>query len=250
MIYSLVKNSKTPLEIYVFNGTHNSVEPMNAEPFLAPMSLKAKYTNVTEFSNYRFIIPELCKYAGRAIYVDSDMLALGDINELFNAPMNGHAMLAKRDAYGGSSEPRWGLSVTLFDCEKCRFDLDAYVDEIHRGAYTMTDLHQMTGKFLALHPFSLGEIDPAWNVFDYYDDKTKLIHYTNLLSQPWKFPGHRFEGLWRKYFDEARQAGIVSERDVELSKLRAYARQDITGTVPSRSVLARGKRLAKRLLSR
>src|SRR3954469_8791635 len=76
--YSLRKNSKRDLRVFVFNGTHNAVEPPTGEPFPAPMSLKAKYTNVTEFSNYRFLIPQLCNYEGRAIYLDSDMVALAD----------------------------------------------------------------------------------------------------------------------------------------------------------------------------
>src|SRR4051794_7516378 len=87
-IYSLRKNSNRLLELNVFNGTHNSIEPVDrGEPFLAPMSLKAKYTNTTEFSNYRFLIPQLCNHTGRAIYADSDMIALGDIGELFDADM-------------------------------------------------------------------------------------------------------------------------------------------------------------------
>jgi hypothetical protein len=141
--YSLKKHSRRDLEIYVFNGTHNAVEPPNGEPFVAPMSLKAKYTSVTEFSNYRFLIPQLCNYEGRAIYVDSDMIALADIGELFDADMGGADMLAKGEAYGGSDEAAWGLSVTLFDCEKCRFDLDRYVRETEQGLYAQADRSEL-----------------------------------------------------------------------------------------------------------
>jgi len=226
-IYSLRKNSNRLLELNVFNGTHNAIEPVDrGEPFLAPMSLKAKYTNTTEFSNYRFLIPQLCNHTGRAIYADSDMIALGDIGELFDADMAGADVLIKPGAYLGKAGS-WAPSVALFDCSKCRFDLDRYIEEIERGLYTAGDLHQLTERFLSCHPIRIGSIDPNWNVFDRYDDKTKLIHYTDLLRQPWKFPGHPFGDLWFRYFEEARAAGIVTEQDIELSRLRGYVRQDI-----------------------
>ena len=110
-IYSLRKNSKRELDIYVFNGTHNSVQLNDGEPFLAPMSLRVKYQNITEFSLYRFLIPELCNYQGRAIYIDSDTVCLSDIGELFETPMGDADFLVRRDT--NPDEVLWGLSVML-----------------------------------------------------------------------------------------------------------------------------------------
>jgi hypothetical protein len=89
----------------------------------------------------------------------------------------------------------------------------------------------MSPKFLAAHPFKLGPIDPNWNSFDHFDAGTKLIHYTNLRTQPWKFPGHKHEALWFKYFNEARTAGVISPQDIDKTLSRAYARQDILAPV-------------------
>ena len=227
LMYSLRKHAKDDIDIYVFNGTHNTVEPPQGDPFLAPLSLTAKYANVTEFSNYRFLIPQLCNHEGRAIWLDSDMLALADINELFRTPMNEAAILARKDAYGRSTESRWGLSVALIDCSRVSFDMDRCMAEIQQGDYSYTDLHQMTAAFQRHHPVSLGELDPHWNVFDRCDRQTKLIHYTNLFTQPWKFAGHRCAGIWFRYFAEARTAGVVTDEDIQLSLARAYVRQDI-----------------------
>src|SRR5687767_11117462 len=90
LIHSIKANASAPVDITVFNGTHNSVERENLAPELAPMSLRVKYTNtITEFSQYRYVIPQLCGFEGRAIWLDSDMVCLGDIRELFEADMNG-----------------------------------------------------------------------------------------------------------------------------------------------------------------
>src|SRR6056297_2579541 len=89
LIYSLKKHCSRELDIYVFNGTHNSIEHNDEPPVLANMPLWIKYRNYTEFSNYRFLIPEICNHQGRAIFLDSDMVCLGDIAKFFDQPMDG-----------------------------------------------------------------------------------------------------------------------------------------------------------------
>lgn len=250
LIYSIRKNSRPDVEIYVFNGTHNAVEPVGrGEPYLAPMSLKVKYRNVTEFSNYRYLIPQLCGHEGRAVYLDSDMIAFGDVAELCETPMGDADFLAKAEAYAGTG--RWGLSVMLFDCARCRFDLDLIFDEIDAGKYTLEDFQHMSPKFLSLHPYEIGELDPNWNMFDRHDERTRLIHYTDLYSQPWKFPGHPYGDVWFRYFEEARKAGAVTDRDLHLTSLRNYARQDILKgndpPPPPSPLLSKGRRALGRV---
>jgi lipopolysaccharide biosynthesis glycosyltransferase len=223
LIYSLRKNSKRPLEIWVMNGTHNAIERNDAPPFLAPLSLEMKYRNVTEFSLYRYLIPQMCDYQGRAIYLDSDMICLGDIGELFETPMDDVDFRAVKE-YGNSM---WATSVMLFNCGRCRFELETIFDEIDAGRYSYSDFSRFAGHFLQQRPYAIAELDPVWNEFDRFDSNTKLIHYTDLSRQPWKFPNHPFGELWHQYFKEARDSGLISEEDVKLTLMRAYVRKDI-----------------------
>jgi len=227
LIHSLRKNSQRDMDIYVFNGTHNAIELNDEEPFIAPLSLKLKYQNTTEFSLYRFLIPEICNYQGRAIYVDSDTICLRDIAELFETPMNGADFLTKKGSYAHRGSNLWGLSVMLFDCDKCRFDLKTIFDEIGQGLYTYPDFSRMSELFLSYHQYNIGEMNPNWNVFDYWDNNTSLIHYTNLYTQPWKFSNHPYGELWFEYFKEARESGLITEEDIRLSFARAYVRRDL-----------------------
>lgn len=244
-VYSLRKHTRRPLDVYVINGTHNALELNDGEPFPAPMSLRVKYRNVTEFSLYRYLIPEVCGRQGRAIYIDSDTICLSDIGELFDTPMDGCDFLAKPEAYAGGD--LWGLSVMLIDCGRCRFDLEEVVEEIDHGYYTMTDFSCMSPRFLARHPYRIGRLDPRWNDFDHRDEGTKLIHYTNLLTQPWKYHDHPHGQLWFDYFREARDAGYVTDRDIELSIVRSYVRRDLLeGNSPAvRTSAARPNYLAQ-----
>ncbi|NEO14141.1 MULTISPECIES: glycosyltransferase [unclassified Moorena] len=225
-IYSLRKHSRRELDIYVFNGTHNAIERNDDQPYLAPMSLRVKYRNTTEFSLYRYLIPQLCNYQGKAIYIDSDTICLTDIGELFDTPLDGCDFLAKR-AYSTEAKDLWGLSVMLIDCQKCNFDLETYYNEIEQGLYSYPDLARMSPAFLAHHHYQIGELNPLWNVFDYYDKDTKLIHYTNLYTQPWKSHNHPYGDLWFQYFNEARECGYISENDIDLSFARSYVRRDL-----------------------
>jgi hypothetical protein len=252
-IYSLQKHTQRPLDIYVFNGTHNAIEHNDQPPYLAPLSLRLKYHNITEFSLYRFLIPEICNYQGKAIWIDSDTVCLADIGQLFDTPLNGCNFLAKADAYDGRSAQSWGLSVMLIDCEQTRFELETYYDEIDKGFYSYSDFACMSPAFLKHHPFQVGALDPNWNMFDTYDRTTKLIHYTNLYTQPWKYPNHPFGDLWFTYFQAAQQAGLITEQDIELSLVRNYVRLDLReGNAPNASyfdkLLRLGRRVAKKLL--
>lgn len=228
LIHSLRKHTQRELDVYVFNGTHNAIELNDSEPFLAPMSLRVKYRNATEFSLYRFLIPEVCNHQGKAIYLDSDMVGLADIGKLFDTPMNGCSFLAKKGAYKAySGTDFWGLSVMLIDCEKSKFDLGLTFNEIEHGLYQQTDMMAMSRTFLSHHPYLIGELDPQWNVFDYWDKNTKLIHYTSLYTQPWKYPNHPYGELWFDYFNEAVASGYITKQDINLSVHRSYVRRDL-----------------------
>jgi Glycosyl transferase family 8 len=243
LIYSLHKHTERELDISVFNGTHNAIEREGQTPVLAPLSLELKYRNQTEFSLYRYLIPELCSHQGRAIYLDSDTICQANIGSLFDAPMNECDFLAKREYAEQDGEKMWGLSVMLIDCERTRFPLPEIFNEIDQGLYTYTEFSQMGKNFQTRRLYKIGELDPAWNSFDRADQETKLIHYTNLSTQPWKYPGHPFGKLWFSYLDEAREQGFVSDHDINLTIQRGYARADLRGG----SAAARLGNLLKRL---
>ncbi len=233
LIYSIRKNTRAEVDINVFNGTHDALERNDEAPVRINMSLRAKYLNFTEFSNYRFLIPKLCDFKGRAIFIDSDTICLADLKDLFYMDMQDNDLIAKGGAYGKSGNKRWGLSVMLMDCSKARFDLEKYLDEVEEKKYTYTDFHQLSPDFQRYHPFTIGDLNQQWNDFDHYDANTKIIHYTNLYSQPWKSPGHRFGDLWFGYFEEARQKGFVTDEDINKAVTRSYVRRDLANATNS-----------------
>ena len=229
LIYSLHKHSKRNLDIYVYNGTHNAIEHNQEQPVLAPLSLKLKYRNrTTEFGLYRYLVPQICQHRGKAIYLDSDIVCLTDVGELWDGDLNGFDFLALATAYPETGKCLYRTSVMLIDCKKSRFDLESIFSQVDGDLYSYyPDFIGMSPIFLEHHPHKIGALDPRWNSLDYWNKETKAIHYTDLSTQPWKYHNHPYGDLWFNYFQEAIAAGYVSWQDIHISIERAYVRRDI-----------------------
>lgn len=138
----------------------------------------------TDFSMSRFLVPYLCGYEGTAIFMDCDMLCLGDIAEL--AKFDKHAVSVVKHDYVPREDTKflgavqtkyvkknWS-SVMVFNNELCTA-LTPYSVNTESGLW----LHQF--KWL-MDDFHIGEIPKEWNwLIDEYEglpDNVKLLHYT------------------------------------------------------------------------
>jgi lipopolysaccharide biosynthesis glycosyltransferase len=153
-----------------------------------------------EFSISRWLVPHLCDFEGHAIFMDCDMLVLGDIAELWNqrddhaVKVVKHNHVPKEDIkFLGAKQTRYDRknwsSVMLFNNEKCRPLSKHIVNTMSPGLW----FHQ----FNWLADEDIGEIRGRWNLlvgFDEPDPDVKLIHYTS--GGPW----HGFKDI--DYVDE------------------------------------------------
>ncbi len=172
----------------------------------------------TGFSFYRFAIPEKCGYKGRGIYLDADMVVLGDIADLNSMEMNDYPALARiRDPQTAFT------SVMLMDCDKLKhWKIKEWVALINAGLTSYPGC--MSGGPSGMNHGDFGPLPEVWNHFDHYDDTTQLIHYTNVPTQPWKRAGHPFRGAFLSEMKAAIEDGTVSEKDVlrEIEKKHIY----------------------------
>jgi lipopolysaccharide biosynthesis glycosyltransferase len=163
----------------------------------------------TEFTYSRFLVPHLCGFQGRALFLDNDMLVFGDVRELVELPMESHALRVVQHDYQPTNAvkmygcpqtayPRknWS-SVMLMNCSKLHL-WSKQVVETQTGAY----LH----RFQDIPDEQIGELSPDWNRLDVMDDSTRLIHYTN--GGPWfeDYLDHPHAQIWFQYRDEMRAA--------------------------------------------
>lgn len=143
----------------------------------------------TAFSFSRFLVPWLAGYRGWALFIDADMLCLGDIAELWALRDERRAVQVVKHQHDcepglkfqGMPQTPYGRknwsSVMLFNCERCR----ALTPEFVNSA-TGLELHQ----FRWLADAEIGELPPAWNVLVGVQElppEPKVLHYT--LGGPW-----------------------------------------------------------------
>jgi len=124
---------------------------------------------VTPFSLFRYAIPSLCMYDGYAIYLDCDMIVLGDITDLYAHRKPGKWCTAPN---------RDGDCVTVMDCSALMFGFEG----LKRGRYG--DKRRLRAE---VQPITDRSLPPEWNSCDsYIPGKSKLVHYTGINTQPWQ----------------------------------------------------------------
>jgi hypothetical protein len=122
-------------------------------------------------------------YAGRAVVMDPDIFAVGDITELLRRDMQGHAVLAKRMPADGRKPGHWASSVMLLDCAKLgHWRCEEDFGRLFAGERDYNDWMWLLGE----PEGSVGELEEQWNHFDKLDATTKLLHNTHRRTQPWK----------------------------------------------------------------
>jgi len=172
-----------------------SISPLNRATLKAVFNRTRGTYESTDFSISRFIVPYLCDYEGWAVFMDCDMLCLGDVAELaqYASLMDkyGSAVRCVQHDYTPSSDIKflhqkqtvyekknWS-SLMLMNNTLCRKLTPEYVE---------------TAPGLALHRFEwttpdkIRKMPKEWNVLVGEEnqvplDQAKLIHYTN--GGPW-----------------------------------------------------------------
>ena len=182
----------------------------------------------TAFSFQRFQAPALAGYKGRAIYLDSDMLALQDFRWLWTAPMCGADALTVEQPYGVPHGNRPGVrsAMMLLDCNKVRWDIDLIVDALDAGETTYRDLLELRG----IVDIKQQPLDRAWNSLEYHHPgKTAILHYTDLGTQPWAVEGNPLEHLWLDELRAAIEAGFITrefvEKEIEAGHVRPMLKE-------------------------
>ncbi len=185
--YSLRRNSARPdaFEIrFISTDDHPFLAAHEGEPFLRDGATRIwRMDDLQSFTPLRFMPPELMGYAGRAVVIDPDVFAVGDIAELLARDMQKRAVVV-RDKTGSKS--RSGIkatSVMLLDCAK----LEHWRTEQSFGRMFTREVDYMDWIGLRLEdPVTLGPLEPAWNDLDHLGHSTKLLHNTKRWTQPWK----------------------------------------------------------------
>lgn len=144
----------------------------------------------TEFTFTRFLVPYLNDYNGWALFTDCDVLALDDMNKLFELADDKYAVMCVKHDYTPSETmkmdgqqqtiyPRknWS-SVVLWNCAHPS-------NSVVTPELVNTESGMYMHRFMWLKDEEIGEIPYQWNyLVGWYQSKDpKLVHYTE--GGPW-----------------------------------------------------------------
>lgn len=136
-------------------------KPVSITP-LVLSQLPIKRVGLTQFSMSRYIVPYLCGYEGKSIFLDADMLCLGDMHELVDLAGDYPVSIVKNKL-----RFEWP-SLMVFNNAKCTALTPQYIETAEPQA-----LKWAHGE--------IGSLPPEWNILVGYDEpipNPKLVHYT------------------------------------------------------------------------
>ena len=207
---------------------HNNfkIKPVDVQKHLARIEkranelLKAYHLDLTLYSltiYYRLFIAEMLQGLDKGIYIDSDIIVLGDISELYNIDLEDNVIGACPDpsvskvpefvdyienSVGVKTETYINSGVLLMDFKKLREN-----DFPKKFLYLLDKYHfecvaPDQDYINAMCHDKILYLDKLWDVMPDADKKEiknpKIIHY-NLLNKPWKYDNIQYEEYFWKY---------------------------------------------------
>lgn len=189
------QKAESVIRYSIDKNTNQELNPVDVQ-FIRP----GWKNGVTGFTTHRYLIPKLCNYEGFAIYLDVDMIVLGDLSELWVYRTEG-----KWCTTSGSDD-----DVSVIDCSAFK-DLpkEDFLKQHPGGARKVAVRSKIGNRYAPIIP-------SQWNVEDKVTKDAKLIHYTALGMQPWhpnpkqEYKPHKSQeavDLFWDYYHEAKAAG-------------------------------------------
>lgn len=133
-------------------------------------------TGRTPFTHFRWSVPSVCGYQGRAVYTDVDFFFMADLAGLWRQEIPNVALV--RNPTGKLS-----TSCILFDCAKAKGHIPP-VETLRQ----MPDAHGTMLNYFRAHPELLAATDGNWDCPDLKgwqitDERLRAVHFTRIETQ-------------------------------------------------------------------
>jgi hypothetical protein len=168
----------------IHTGDHPFLRAREGQQFLRGGRMQTwRMEDLQSFTPLRFMPPQLMGYKGRAVVVDPDIFAVGDIWELLTRDMGGKAIMCRKRPGKEDLPGHYATSCMLLDNEKLRhWQVERTFDELFESRTDYLDWIELRHE----DPDTIGIFEPEWNDFDHLDGRTRLLHNTKRHTQPWK----------------------------------------------------------------
>lgn len=217
------------------------VTPLHTTGIEIPLPVDPEKRPRTPFSFQRFLIPEVMKWNGRAIYLDSDMQIFDDLKNVWTLPFNGSQVLSVSEPSETGRRPQF--SVMLIDCASLDWNIADIVRNLDRDNLSYKELMVEMKVAKKISP----DIDPRWNSLERYEPGlTSLIHYTDMNTQPWVSTKNPLGWVWVEELFRAIDDGFITVDYVESHIKEGWVRPSLIWQINNR--FSDTKKLPKKVL--
>jgi lipopolysaccharide biosynthesis glycosyltransferase len=163
----------------------------------------------TEFTYSRFLVPHLCGFRGRALFLDNDMLCFADVRELAELDMDGLALRVVQHDYQPAN------TVKMYGCPQTSYPRKNWSSFMlincgHEDVRRLTPevVNRSSGQYL--HRFqwlsegAIGELPLEYNYLEGWNTKEQCpdpiaVHFTR--GGPWfdEYKNVEYADEWNKY---------------------------------------------------
>lgn len=189
------------------------------------LHLRDYYTQATY---YRFFIPDLFPQYRKGLYLDCDILVLGDISRLWRVDLGldlcaaiPEEVMAQVPVFGDYVEQVLGipreeyfsagiLLMNLAEMRRCRLE-EAFVDLLGRRTYRVTQDQDYLNVLRFNRVHLLGT---EWNYTAFPDSDhgplPEIVHF-KINWKPWHYEGVAFESYFWSYAEETPYAALIHD---------------------------------------
>ena len=195
MMYTVLQHTRSPVRFYVLDGgmcpeTRTKVIstcasfPHGRIEFIGMHSFESRLRKISGIETwpismfYRYFIPEINPDLQKILYIDVDIVATGDIAELYAQPLNGHPLGAILENYYGHAELRphykggqnyFNSGVLLMDL--ARFRQHQATERLLQRTQEMIEMNILgCADQDVLNDFFLGQVQPLDDRFNLMPD--------------------------------------------------------------------------------
>jgi len=155
------------------------------QPFLRDgVTRPWRNNDLQSFTPLRFMPPELMNYSGRAVVIDPDVFATGDVWDLLSRDMGGKAIMCRpRSRTNRRIDGPMATSVMLLDCAKLKhWRVEDQFNSMFRLELDYKDWITLKNEKRE----TIGLFENSWNDLDVLNNQTQMLHTTKRWTQPWK----------------------------------------------------------------
>ena len=234
-ILSIDLNKKTQEELKTFkqNDVEINTVPLKVKTLDKIIDKKINFFYVSRADLFKFFIPEMFQNFDKILYLDSDILVLKDISEIYNYNLENKiiGVLPEKTNFKNEENSKYNCGVILFDIKKCsennitkKLIQAKNNDKTKRYVTQLAYTKAIDIKNTKALPLNYNYLIKDEKVID-NKDEILIVHFAG-FQKPWYNPDMEFASLWRQYAHLVNPYWKVEKRNISACLIYAYLNLD------------------------